>query len=228
MKTISKIHSPITPAARLAGAIVTALLVAVAPASIAASIKGAVINTNGNPLPKVPICLKASSSDRDCVRLRHTNQRGNYQFKGLKAGESYSVEVFKDSSASGRKFEQYKTYVWEPQGQPAEITAKNEAVRLETFVGKFNFSNFQRVLTLTSIDFPELSSIDLQSDYVALKVFLPSSDQEQPPETIFLGQVTGLDQLLIEASVPLAVSEIGYEIFSASLSIGGSIILANN
>jgi len=97
-----------------------------------------------------------------------------------------------------------------------------------TFAGKFNFSNFQRTLTLTSVDFPELSSIDLQSDYVALKVFLPSPDQGQPPETIFLGQVTGLDQLLIEASVPLAVAEIGYEIFSASLSISGAIILANN
>lgn len=228
MKNIPQTQSPTTHGARLAGAMVTALLVAMAPAGFAASIKGAVINTSGDPLAKVTVCLKASSSDRDCVKLRRSDQRGNYQFKGLKAGQSYSVEVFQDSSASGRKFEQYKTYVWEPQVQHAAVTTKNETIRLVTFAGKFNFSNFQRALTLTSVDFPELSSIDLQSDYVALKVFLPSPDQEQPPETIFLGQVTGLEQLLIEASVPLAVTEIGYEIFSASLSISGSIMLANN
>lgn len=222
------IHSLTNPASRLARIFLIALSIIVAPASIAASIQGAVNNANGDPLTKVPICLKASSSSRDCVRLRRTDQRGKYQFNGLKAGQSYSVHIFQDTSASGRKFEQYKTYVWEPRSQPAAITAKNETLRLETFVGKFNFSNFQRVITLTSDDFPELSSLDLLSDYLVLKVFLPAPDADQPPETIFLGHVTGLDQILIEASVPLAVSAINYEIFSATLSMSGSIILADN
>lgn len=222
------IHSLTIPAARLVGAIVTALSLVAAPATIASSIQGAVNNANGDPLPKVPICLKASSSRSQCVKLRSTDRRGNYQFNGLKPGNSYRVEILQNTSASGRKFEQYKSYVWEPQSQPAAIAAKNEALRLETIVGKFNFSNFQRVIRLTSDDFPELSSLDLLSDYLVLKVFLPAPDEGLPPETIFIGQVTSLEQILIEASVPLAAAAINYEIFSATLSMGGSIILSEN
>lgn len=225
--TISQNNGYSSSSVKRAGFFIALILGFAIQTSVAATLGGTVTSPDGEPLYRVPICLKIDTSERDCVRVRKTNQRGEYQFNGLKTNTSYTVEVFQDSSAAGRKFEEYRTYVWEPQYQKVTNKLKNYSLQLETFVGKFNFSNFQRVVTLTSADFPELSSIDLTSEYVALKVFVPSTDAESPPETIFLGQVTNLDNLVIEASVPLAASAIGYQIYSATLSLDGSIILAD-
>lgn len=193
----------------------------------AATIEGVVTSPAGEPLYKVPMCLKLDAADADCHRIRTTDQQGQYRFNGIKDG-NYTVEVFKDPSASGRRFETYRTYVWAPQSQVVSLAGKNASGTLDTFVGKFNFSNYQRAVTLTAADFPELSTIDYQSEYVALKVFVPSGSPDIAPETIYLGQVTNPDSLAIEASLPLAASAIGYEIFSISgLSLSGSIILAD-
>lgn len=197
-----------------------------AGAVAAASIEGVVTDPAETPLYKVAVCLKSIDTGDDCAKVRFTDQKGQYRFNGLKPDMSYSVEIFADTSAAARKFEQYRTYVWEPRQRAAGVAGKNESVELQPFVGKFNFSNFQRVITLTGADFPELSGIDLQADYVALKVFLPSLREGEPPETIFLGRVTDAGQLVISASLPLAAREISYEIYSASLSFTGSIPVA--
>jgi hypothetical protein len=225
--TISKNTRCSRSSVRRAGFFSALFLVFGIQPSVAATLGGIVASPDGQPLYRVPICLKTDTSESDCVRVRKTDRQGQYQFNGLKTNTSYTVEVFQDSSAAGRKFEEYRTYVWEPKAQGVATLQKSERLQLETFIGKFNFSNFQRVVTLTAADFPELSSLDLTSEYVALKVFVPSTDAESSPETIFLGQVTNLDILLIEASVPLAASAIGYQIYSATLSLDGSIILAD-
>mgnify|MGYP001817349292 FL=1 len=218
------------PGVRAAKCLSNALLGAVMAASAgpvaAASIEGSATDSAGSPLYRVAVCLKSADTGDDCIKQRFTDQKGQYRFSGVKPDMSYSVEIFADTSAAARKFEQYRTYVWEPQQRAAAVAGKNESVELQPFVGKFNFSNFQRVITLTGADFPELAGIDLQSDYVALKVFLPSVREGEAPETIFLGQVTRVDQLVIEASLPLAARAIAYEIYSASMSLSGSIAVA--
>jgi hypothetical protein len=173
-----------------------------------ASISGHAADTDGTALTKVSICLALASTPDICERVRWSDKKGNYTFNGLKSGIDYIVAVNGDSSVSNRKFEQ------------------NEKLTVEGFVGKFNFSNFQRIVSLRAADFPELASIDLAGSYVGLKVFISSGKIDEPPETIFLGRVRDGDKLKIRASVPLASSVIEYEIFSSNLALSGSIALA--
>ena len=158
--------------------------------------------------------------------MRWTDKRGAYTFNGLKSGIDYIVTVNGDSAVSNRKFEQHANYAWQPREHRATINSKNEKLTVEGFVGKFNFSNFQRIVSLRAADFPELSSIDLAGSYVALKVFISSGKVDEPPETIFLGRVIDGEKLKIRASVPLTCSAIEYEIFSSNLALSGSIGLA--
>jgi hypothetical protein len=190
-----------------------------------ASIEGRATNVDGEPLYKVAICLAQAGTAGKCDKVRWTDKKGNYSFAGLKPGGDYTILVNGDRSAANRKNESYSNYVWEPTAHTAAINSLNEKVAVEDFVGKFNFSNFQRIVALGTADFPELASIDLDGSYTALKVFIPSSQEGVPPETIFLGQVHSGASLEIEASVPLSVTNIGYEIYSAVLSISGSIVL---
>jgi hypothetical protein len=196
-----------------------------APFSNAASIQGSARNQDtGAPLVKVPICLAPLSTPTNCSRIRWTDKKGKYSFSGLHAGEDYAVIVNGDTSAANRKFEVYANYAWTKQKHTVAIRSKSDKMQAH-FTGKFNFSNFQRIINLTAADFPEMDSLDLAGSYVALKVFTLSLTEDQPPETIFLGQVSSVNTLKISASVPLASSSIGYEIFSATLSLSGSIAL---
>jgi len=193
--------------------------------SSAASIAGSALNQDtGAPLVKVPICLAPPSTPTNCTKIRWTDKKGKYSFSGLRAGEDYAVIVNGDTSASNRKFEAYANYVWTKQKHTVAISSKSDKIQAH-FTGKFNFSNFQRIINLTAADFPELGSLDLAGSYVALKVFTLPLIEDQPPETIFLGLVSSVDTLKISASVPLASSSIRYEIFSATLSLNGSIAL---
>ena len=201
------------------------LLCGLAGQAGAASIEGQVTDMAGEALTKVPVCLKATPTSESCEKTRFTDKRGGYSFKGLKTGSDYSVEILLDRSAAARKFESYRTYVWSPQVQRVSLARRNEAIGLAPFVGKFNFSNYQRSVLLTATDFPELAEFDLAADYVVLKVSFAAGDPEQPPETIFLGQVTTSYQIRFEASVPLSATAIDYEIYSASRSLAGSIAL---
>jgi hypothetical protein len=197
----------------------------VTPFSNAASIQGSASNEDtGAALIKVPVCLAPLSTPTNCTRIRWTDKKGQYSFSGLKAGDDYAVTVNGDTSARNRKFEAYANYAWTTQQYTVAIKSKSEKIQIH-FTGKFNFSNFQRIINLTAADFPELGSLDLAGSYVALKVFTRSLTEDQPPETIFLGRVSSVDTLNVSASVPLASSSIGYEIFSATLSLSGSIAL---
>jgi hypothetical protein len=202
------------------------LLMAASGHAAAASIHGQVTDPDGFGLANVPVCLKAPYDGGGCSKLRFTDRKGSFHFKGVKTGSGYSVEVFRDTSASQRRFEAYPTYVWGPSSQPVDIGERSDSVILDPFVGKFNFSNYQRVIRLTAGDFPELVEFDLSAEYVVLKVsFAPGS--EEPPETVFLGQVRSADRIRIDASVPLSTSGIDYEIYSAGQSLGGSIALSD-
>jgi hypothetical protein len=190
-----------------------------------ASIAGSATDADGEPLSKVSICLTQAGSSGKCDKVRWTDRNGDYAFKGLKSGFDYIVTVNGDSSAANRKFEQHANYAWLPRKHTVTINSKNEKHTVAGFVGKFNFSNFQRIVSLTGADFPELSSLDLVGSYVGLKVFISSGNVDEPPKTIFLGQVKDANNLKISASVPLASSYIEYEIFSDNLALSGSIAL---
>lgn len=196
--------------------------------AISGTIEGRVFDTSGQPLYKVAVCLADPDQVGRCIKTRLTGKTGKYSFSGLKAGNQYTVLVNGDRAAASRKFQSYSTYVWEPLLQRADISSKNTRATLDDFTGKFNFSNFQRVVNLTAADFPELASLDLEGSYVFLKVLIPSKNEDEAPETIYLGQVTSNANVQIAASVPLAERVIEYEIFSATLSINGSITLADS
>ena len=201
-----------------------ALLIASQAAS-SASISGNTADAGGVALTKVSVCLALASTPEVCERVRWTDKKGKYTFSGLKAGIDYIVTVNGDSSVSNRKFEQHANYAWQPRKHTVTISRKNEKRTVEGFVGKFNFSNFQRIINLSAADFPELASIDLAGSYVGLKVFINSAQIDEPPETIFLGRVQDAENLKIRASIPLASSVIEYEIFSSNLALSGSLAL---
>ena len=135
------------------GAALTALVLTTGIA-VGAEISGEVIGLDGSPLYRAPVCLKLNTETQDCLKLRFSDRKGKYSFKGLKEGGSYTVSIYLDKSASARKFETYKTYVWAPRSQSAELAHKNDAVALAPFVGKFNYSNYQRAIELTAVDSP--------------------------------------------------------------------------
>lgn len=220
---LSQCDVSVTPVKKF-GMALALLLCAQGAAS--ASISGRTVDAEGIALEKVSVCLSLASTPESCERVRWTDKKGAYTFNGLKSGTDYIVSVNGDSAASNRKFERHANYAWEPREYRATINSKNERLAVEGFVGKFNFSNFQRIVSLRAADFPELSSIDLAANYVALKVFISSGKDDEPPETIFLGRVVDGEKLKIRASIPLACSTIEYEIFSSNLALNGSIGLA--
>lgn len=203
------------------------LLLSLSPAlALGASIGGAVVDSAGAPLYQVPVCLRDSDQEQECTKLRFSDRNGNYSFKGLKVGSRYSLSIFYDKSAAARKFQAYRTYVWTP-AQSVTIENKRDAVLLPTFQGTFDFSNFQRVIELVAADFPELNQVDLNAGTVFLKVAFDSvASPDLPPETIYLGTVSNPDNLRLEASVPLAVTGIDYQIFGSNFSYDGRISLA--
>ena len=207
--------------------IFAAMLLISASVVKAASIGGQVLDDEGFGLRKVAVCLKDQGEVKECSRVKFTDRNGNFDFNGLKPGSGYSVEIFRDKTASKRRYEAYKTYVWSPDNQPVSLEHRKDAVTLEPFVGKFNFSNFQRVIRLTDADFPELREFSLADEYVVLKVSFASQDPEAPPETVYLGQVTQTGQIQLDASVPLSTDIIDYEIYSLDRSATGSIVLSD-
>lgn len=198
-------------------------LILCAQGASSASISGRTVDADGAALTKVSVCLSLASTPESCERVRWTDKKGAYTFNGLKPGIDYLVRVNGDSAVSNRKFEQHANYAWQPREYSATINSKSEKLAVEDFVGKFNFSNFQRIVSLSAADFPELSSVDLAASYVALKVFISSGKPDEPPQTIFLGRVLESEKLEIRASVPLSCSVIEYEIFSSNLALSGSI-----
>ena len=225
----SPTSSPRLLRARLATvSLATALFLLTAPSAAAATVEGRAINADGDPLYKVAVCLGLKSEPSKCMKIRWTKKDGAYAFPGLEPGIDYVVKVNGDRSVAIRKMEVYANYVWTNMEQSVSVAAKKETIVMVDFIGKFNFSNFQRSLNLRAVDFPELSSFDLDRSHVMLKVLLPSKSVDERPETIFLGQVRSASNLDIAASVPLSVSTIRYEIFDGEQSVEGAISLTAN
>lgn len=186
-------------------------------ALLAGEIKGKVTDEPGTTgLPGVRVCLSvAGAAPGECSKTRFTNKKGQYSFKGINAGVPYTIKVLTDASLAARKADPYPNYAWGPVSHEVELASRKERASGIDFTGSFSYSNFQAELQLSGADFPELANYDLANDYVFLKVYtMDSSNSEQ--NLIFLGQVTDINKLLIEASVPLSASVLTYEVYSAA------------
>jgi hypothetical protein len=183
---------------------------------LAGEIKGKITDEQGTGLSGVRVCLSvADAAPGECSKTRLTNKKGNYSFNGMNAGEPYTLKVLTEASLTARKADPYPNYAWEPVSHEVELASRKERAGGMDFKGSFSFSNFQAELQLSGSDFPELANYDLVNDYVFLKVYtVDSSDSEQ--SLIFLGQVTDINKLLIEASVPLSATHLVYETYSAA------------
>lgn len=183
---------------------------------LAGEIKGKITDEQGAGLPGVRVCLSvADAAPEECSKTRLTNKKGNYSFNGMNAGGPYTLKVLTEASLTARKTDPYPNYAWEPVSHEVELASRKERAGGMDFKGTFSFSNFQAELQLSSADFPELANYDLANDYVFLKVYTTdSSGSEQ--NLIFLGQITDINKLLIEASVPLSATVLNYEVYSAN------------
>ena len=186
-------------------------------ALLAGEIKGKVTDEPGTTgLPGVRVCLSvAGAAPGECSKTRFTNKKGQYSFKGINAGVPYTIKVLTDASLAARKADPYPEYAWGPVSHEVQLASRKDKIGGINFTGSFSYSNFQAELQLSGSDFPELANYDLANDYVFLKVYtVDSSNAEQ--NLIFLGQVTDINKLLIEASVPLSASVLTYEVYSAA------------
>ncbi len=192
--------------------------------SFGGEIKGRVADGQGTPLPKVEVCLSHSSNPMSCLKTKMTNHKGNYAFKGIKNPGHYIIQVKEILSVTKHQHDQYSNYVWAPEFVNFELKSKSDSVDNVDFTGSFNFSNFQKVLRLTSVDFPELIQFNLDQDYVFLKLYTIDKSGEQ--NLIYIGQVITLDSLVFEVSVPLSSTELHYELFSSTDSVSNTIPLS--
>jgi hypothetical protein len=205
-----------------------ALTFAVASGAVASSISGSIRDSQGEPLAKVPVCLALMPEAQTCLKVKFSDRKGNYSFNSARPGTDYVISVYSDKSARARKFDAHKSYVWAPGTQRVTLVGKRDDADLPPFIGKFNFSNYQRVIALSEADFPEFAQVDLASQPVFLKVSIAAIDTtDAPPETIFLGQVSDPSTLRLEASLPLATPAIDYEIFGVDFSLSGRIDLVD-
>lgn len=192
-----------------------------------AEIKGKVTDENGSPLEKVLVCLQKIIDTSGCYKTRATNKRGNYVFKGLKTDQTFIVSISSGTSLAARKSNPYPNYVWSPLRLEVNLTNGSKIISDQNFEGFFNFSNFQQELQLTAADFPELTSYDITSDLVYLKLYI--LDQNAAENLIFLGEVADIETLQIDVSVPQAATQLYYEIYSWDRPelVEGTISLTN-
>jgi hypothetical protein len=116
--------------------------------------------------------------------------------------------------------DQYSNYAWTPALATVSVVSAFDVVGDVDFTGTFNFSNYQRSIRLTGEHFPLLEQFEFATSYVFLKVYAFESDEER---LIFIGQITNLDTLQIEVSLPLSVDVLLYDVFSPDASASGSI-----
>lgn len=192
----------------------------------AGTISGTVVDVDNVGLDKVKVCLAETVQPSVCVKTSQSNRHGNYKFNGIKAGD-YVVAVRSDRSASGRKADLYKSYVWGPVNQTVSLPDNKSDAALDPITGRFNFSSFQRSLLLTSADFPELAQFDPYNETVFIKIYYQPVQLGEELQTVYLGRVGNPARLAVEASIPLATTELLYEIYSPTLAANSAVLLTN-
>jgi hypothetical protein len=196
------------------------ILMIASKAALSASVGGVVVDENGQSIPQSTVCLSSQSAvagtGPDCLQTQTTDAQGNYSFSQVDAG-SYVVTI-----TDGR----FPAYVWQPSAVGGKVTLKqpSDAVDGFNFKRQFGFSNFQKPITISGSDLPELSGFDLSQDTVFVKVYAVDPANPAQQTVFFLGKVTDMN-LKFAASAPWAVKEVRYEIFSPTASTQGSLFV---
>ncbi len=189
-------------------------------AALGASVGGVVVDENGKPISQSSVCLSSQTvavdASSSCLQTQATDSQGSYSFSQVDAG-NYVVTIT-DS--------RFPTYTWQPAVAGGKLTIKQFSDTITGFDVKrqFSFSNFQKPITISGSDLPELSSFNLSQDTVFVKVYAVDPSNPTQQTVFFLGKVTDAN-LKFAASAPWTVKEVKYEIFSPTASTQGSLIV---
>jgi hypothetical protein len=198
------------------------ILMIASKAALSASVGGVVVDENGQSIPQSTVCLSSQSAaaaadtSSNCLQTQTTDAQGNYAFSQVDAG-SYVVTITDD---------RFPAYVWQPSAVGGKVTLKqpSDAVGSFNFKRQFGFSNFQKPITISGSDLPELGGFDLSQDTVFVKVYAVDPANPAQQTVFFLGKVTDMN-LKFAASAPWTVKEVRYEIFSPTASTQGSLFV---
>ena len=194
------------------------ILMIVSKAVLGASVGGAVVDENGQPISQSKLCLSlqnaAAGAAPNCVQTQTTDSQGNYSFSQVDAG-AYVVTITD---------QRFPTYTWLPVARTVTL-AQTDAISSFNFKRQFSFSNFQKPITINGSDLPELSSFNTSQDTVFVKVYAVDPANPSQQTVFFIGKVTNDANLKVAASAPWAVKEVKYEIFSSSASAQGSLFV---
>jgi hypothetical protein len=197
------------------------ILMIASKAALSASVGGVVVDENGQSISQSTVCLSSQSvaaggTTPNCLQTQTTDAQGNYAFSQVDAG-AYVVTII-----DGR----FPTYTWQPVvvGGKVSLKQSSDATTGFNFKRQFSFSNFQKPITISGSDLPELSSFNLSQDTVFLKVYAVDPANPTQQTVFFLGKVTDMN-LKFAASAPWTVKEVRYEIFSPTAATQGSLFV---
>ncbi|PZN74694.1 MAG: hypothetical protein DM484_20620 [Candidatus Methylumidiphilus alinenensis] len=194
-------------------------LMAASNAAMGAYVSGEVVDQNGQPISQSTLCLSAQSTvvtaAPNCLQTQTTDANGNYVFGQVSPG-AYMVTII-----DGR----FPTFTWLPVARNVTVAQFSDTVTGFNFNRQFSYSNFQKPVTLSGVNLPELAGFNLSQDTVFVKVYAVNPANPTQQTVFFIGRVTNEANLKFAASAPWTVNQVIYEIFSSSASAQGSLYI---
>jgi hypothetical protein len=196
---------------------IAAALAALSQTALSANLGGLVKNEAGQGLPAVNLCLLPEDyvpgSNRDCLQQQASDGTGRYAFTNTQPGR-YLIEV-RDA--------RFPNHVWKAPAPLAVVGAAD--VANHDLQQQFSFSNFKQELMVTAEHLPELQTFNLAAEPVFVKLYVAEASAPAGQKLLFLGRIGDLNNLSVKLSLPSPATEIRYEIYSPSQSVGGAIPL---
>jgi hypothetical protein len=194
-------------------------LMAASFGALGASVNGTVVDENGQPISQSTLCLSSQSAvvtaTTDCLQTQTTDAQGNYNFTQVDAG-AYVVTIT-DS--------RFPTFTWLPVARKVTFAQSSDTITGFNFKRQFSFSNFQKQISISGSDLPELVGFNVSQDTVFVKVYAVDPADPTQQTVFFLGKVTSDTNLKFAASAPWTIKEVKYEIFSPTASAQGSLFV---
>jgi hypothetical protein len=194
-------------------------LMAASNAALGAYVSGEVVDQNGQPISQSTLCLSSQSvvvtAAPNCLQTQTTDAKGNYSFSQIAPG-AYTVTII-----DGR----FPTFTWLPVARTVTVVQFSDTITGFNFNRQFSFSNFQKPVTISGANLPELAGFNLSQDTVFVKVYAVNPANPTQQTVFFIGRVTNEANLKFAASAPWAVNQVIYEIFSPTAAVQGSLFI---
>jgi hypothetical protein len=195
------------------------ILLTLSQTAMGASVSGTVSDENGQAIAQSVICLSAASdlpaAKPVCLQTQTTNASGAYAFNLVNPG-TYLLTII-----DGR----FPTFTWLPVARKLTLARPSDLVTGFNFKRQFSFSNFQKPVSISGTDLPELAGFNLSQDTVFVKVYAVDPANRSRQTVFFMGRVTSGTNLSLVASAPWTVREVVYEIFSLTAARQGSLFI---